>query len=105
MHADAHTLLEQAVQSVFKGKLFATPVVVGQTFGWAAQTSYIHVHKNTFPVPLTQVAGKRLVSLASFIQFITGENPVPVQAKKEDVKRGRGRPSKKSLADCKNGGV
>jgi len=105
MHADAHTSVNQVVQALFQGKLFQSPVAVGAClFGWAPQTSYAHVSRGTFPIGLTDICGKKMVSLADLIQFLI-EGKVTFNPPVEQFKRGVGRPTRRSTALTKGGAV
>lgn len=111
MHTAAHTSAKKQIDAIFEGKLFVSPKIIGESFGWKPQTTYCHVSNGTFPVSITEICGKKFVSLVDFTNFILREvgevQALPQQ--QIEVKRQRGRPTNASqsstvlLSDTRRG--
>lgn len=92
-------LVSQTVQLIFKGKAFATPIQIGESWDWKPQTTYGHVSRGTFPVRLTNICGKSMVSLTDFVAFLNGETEsIKPKPQVNPSKRKSGRPTKKEQA-------
>lgn len=104
-----HFAIEALIKEVFQGQSHQRPVVIGRKLGWKDQTSYGHVSDGTFPVNLTPICGKKLVSLPDYIKWLEAGSPLPAtypEQPAQQPKKKRGRPSHKEIAArAKKGGA
>jgi hypothetical protein len=95
-----HSAVLQHIQNIFGNKAFLSPAQIGATWGWAKQTSYGHASAKTFPVRLTPICGKNMVSFVDYIDFILNRNEAfqsQLSLPEPPKKNNRGRPSNKEL--------
>lgn len=83
-----------SIYQVFPGRVAITPPEAGAiVFGWKASTSYNHIYKGTFPFPLTEIGGKKVVTLAVIAEALGETKPVDVALDPQN-RRKPGRPRK-----------
>jgi hypothetical protein len=71
--------------------LFLTPAEAGElAFGWKAQTCYNLIAKGSFPFPVVEIGGKKLVRYSDMLDFINELQPVNLKPA-----RRRGPPTKR----------
>lgn len=83
------------LHDVFPGRVAVSPAEAGAAvFGWAEKTAKNRVVLGTFPFPIVDLLGRRVVLLADLETALAG---APTAAKRADpvqLKRSRGRPRK-----------
>lgn len=80
----------------FSGRVLVSPAEAGAAlFGWRAGTAHNRVFSGTFPLPLVEIGGKKMVRVSDIAAAI-GEAPaVSVEPLTQPVApRRRGRPRK-----------
>lgn len=86
------------LHETFGGRILVSPAEAGAAlFGWRAGTAHNRVFAGTFPLPLVEIGGKKMVRIADIAAAI-GE-PLPASsspATTQEKRRGRGRPRKLS---------
>lgn len=98
----AAAAIQALIQKVFKDQSHVKPILVGRAMGWKDQTSYQHVSEGTFPIDLTPVGKKKLVSLVNYIFWLEAGSPLAKtltgnELRQQNQKK-RGRPSHKVAA-------
>jgi len=92
-----HSFIIEHIKQQFQGRTHLTPIEAGALWGWAPPTSYHHVSGNTFPIKLTPVGSKQMVSIVDYVDFMLKDHPQ--QATQQSTRR-PGRPSNKSRAEA-----
>ncbi len=83
-----------SIYQVFPGRVAVTPPEAGATvFGWEASTCYNHIYKKTFPFPITEIGGKKVVTLAAIAEALGETRQVDVALATQN-RRKPGRPRK-----------
>ncbi len=93
-----------SVFSIFPGRVALSPVEAGAAaFGWSSATTRYRLCRGTFPLPVTEIGGKKVVTLAALAVALGEQEPAPVVAAPAapavvtpaaPARRGRGRPRK-----------
>jgi len=87
------------VSEVFSGRLLVTPVEAGAAlFGWKPATAHNRVFAGSFPLPLVEIGGKKMVRVSDIAAAVGEVPPSAPVAHPAQVKRGRGRPRNNALA-------
>jgi len=69
--------------------VFIQPTVAGEVIGFAKQTAYNKCSNGTFPLPLFDVAGRRMCKQSDLDAYILNIKAIPKSAKQDGRKRGR----------------
>lgn len=85
------------VFDLFRGRACVSPAEAGTAiFGWQPSTCYNRIFAGTFPLPLVEIGGKKMVRVSD-IAVALGEPPTQTPAANVSVpetRRSRGRPRK-----------
>jgi hypothetical protein len=83
-----------SIYQVFPGRVAVTPPEAGAVvFGWKASTSYNHIYMGTFPFPVTEIGGRKVVTLAAIAEALGETQQVDVAIATSN-RRKPGRPRK-----------
>lgn len=59
-------------ENYFNGRLTVTPVEAATcALNWSPKTTYSNLSRGTFPLPLIQINGRRLVRVSDLLDFIS----------------------------------
>lgn len=85
-----------SVTETFCGRVLVSPAEAGAAlFGWRAGTAHNRVFSGTFPLPLVEIGGKKMVRVSDIAAAIGEVPPVPAEpVAQPTARRGRGRPRK-----------